>query len=270
MKQIISIAVAVVLLATAIAGLTATPAGAQGSSSEYAPSIPQHEGLNPDGSVSLDFSGTGFAPNQTIIVTVGGLQVAVAIDADYQGTYPAAGPSLAGESVTFIGQVEDFPNGPALATASKSFPAVVEPTAIPTVVFVVTPTPVPVDTPTAVPVVTPTEIPTVVLGAPTPEPTAEPTTEPTVQPAAAPSAPQVVVVQKAVAGPTPGNPATAMNTATITTPRNLPAESAAPRSPSVPLALTGNETSVPIMVGSGLVLVGGLAVLASRRRNETI
>lgn len=210
MKQIIALLMAVVLF-----GMTAGTAAAQGPDVTYTPTIPVHEGLNADGSVALDFSGSGFAPNQSIIVDVMGVQVAVAIGADYTGTYPASGPSLAGKAVTFTGEVEDYIGGPTFTTASKSFPAEVEPTPVPT---------------------------------------------------AAP----VVVVQQVVAPEMPGDPATAMNTITITTPKNLPAEPVTKRSPSVPLALTGNETSIPVMIGSGLILVGGLAIVASRRRTESI
>lgn len=71
---------------------------------------------------------------------------------------------------------------------------------------------------------------------------------------------QVVVIK-----PELGSPAVVRVDDTPTTPRNLPHSSVA-----VPLAVTGGEASVPIMIGTSLILVGGLAIGASRKRAEAI
>ena len=42
------------------------------------------------------------------------------------------------------------------------------------------------------------------------------------------------------------------------------------QSPAVPLAVTGSDVNVPVMVGTSLILVGAAAIVAGRRRAEAI
>jgi len=137
-----------------------------------------------------------------------------------------------------------------------------------------TPTPVP-------PVATPTPVP------PTPVPTATavppmPTTEPPA-PTAVPPAPTAVVV--AAVGPLSNGPITGVagdfDPKLSVTPSRIaeqtnaaakaaPAAAATHSGPAVPLAVTGGNAQIPVMIGSALILAGGLAILASRKRAETI
>lgn len=192
------------------------------------------------GAITGDVDGGSGTVNVTVTLSQGGAVVATFTpSAANGGAYSIPAADLVGTPAGMYDVTASVVDKNGGATASVSYSITLGHTAADC--NPVAPTPVP---PTPVP---PTPVP------PAPQPPA---------PAPQPAAPIVVVPSAGIAGPI----------VTTTTPSiAIPKQpTITPSAATAPLAHTGSEVATPLLLGGALIAVGGMAIVASKRREDLI